>query len=882
MGEPIETKATHLLQALGASSAAVRTPTVPGAPRGQYELSLREGIASMRPTIDFGVDLGTTNSAVAVLRGTETEIIKNNEDSEVTPSVLWLDKEARQHVGRRAKERLETDPENTVCEFKLQMGAETPFKLKRRAKAFTPEELSAEVLKSLKADVQQRLGEELQAAVITVPAAFDLAQSEATRRAAQLAGIIQSPLLQEPVAAALAYGFQEQRDRAFWLVYDLGGGTFDAALIQVKDGGIQVVNHGGDNHLGGKLIDWKIVDEIVVPRLVEQYSLTDFNRGNAKWRSAFSKLKLRIEDAKIALSNSDSVNILLDFVCNDDDGEPVSLDYDLRRADVEALAEPIILRSINICKQVLADRNLSAKDLEKVILVGGPTKMPILRERIADPSEGLGIKLEYRVDPLTVVARGAAIFAGSQRTEAPAAGTGGEKGRAATGVFSLQLEFKPIGPDVEFLMGGKVLGAPGQRLDTYAIEFVRVGRAEWRTGRIPLSPDGVFMTTLQAEKGLQNRYEIHLLDSKGARQSTVPDSAAYTVGAAFSGAPLTHSIGVAQVNNETDFVIRKGAALPARVRRAHRQMTAVRRGEAVSLIRIPLVEGESPIADGNTLIGFIEVKASQLKRDVPAGTEIELTISVDDSRIVSAQAYIPLLDEDFECKLDLSKPVKTPEALRGEAEAQTRRLEDIREQAAQAHTESVQQELQRLDDEGIEAQIEEDVDAAGDDQDARQRCQASLEKLRDFLNRAERSLEPGKLRAELENDIKWADGIISKYGTAEQKRRFQILRDEAQRAIASGDALVLRRKDEEVMDLARPILHQQPEFWVGYLRYLTDQRDNMTDPNLADRYIAQGLRAVNSGDVEQLKTACRQLFALLPPDRQDEAPRGYGGTTIRD
>lgn len=833
----------------------------------------------MRQTIDFGIDLGTTNSAIAVLRGTEAEIIKNNEDSEITPSVLWLDKEARHHVGRRAKERLETDPENAVAEFKVQMGSDTTLRLKRGGKVFKPEELSAEVLKSLKSDVQQRLGEELEAAVITVPAAFDLAQSEATRRAAQLAGIAQSPLLQEPVAAALAYGFQEERDRAFWLVYDLGGGTFDAALIQVKDGGIQVVNHGGDNHLGGKLIDWKIVDELVVPRVADEYNLPDFNRGNPNWRSAFSKLKLKVEDAKIALSKVESVNILIDFVCNDADGKPVSLDYDLRRSDVERLAEPIVLRSINICKQVLEDRNLSAKDVEKVILVGGPTKMPFLRDRISDPSKGLGIRLEYRVDPLTVVARGAAIFAGSQRVDHPAAHN--VRDGAPAGVFSLQLEFKPIGPDVEFLMGGKVTASPGQQLDGYAIEFVRLGKAEWRSGRIPLSPEGVFMTTLQAEKGVQNRYEVHLFDPKGARQPTVPDSAAYTVGAAFSGAPLTHSIGVAQANNETDFVIRKGTALPARARRAHRQTTAVRRGEAVSLIRIPLVEGESLIADGNTLIGFIEVKASQLKRDVPAGTEVELTISVDESRNVSAQAYIPMLDEDFECKLDLNKPVKTPEALRGEAEAQTRRLDSVRGQAAQAQTENVQRELQRLEEEGIEAQIEEDVDAAADDQDARQRCQASLERLRDFLNRAERSLEPGRLRRELENNMNWAEGIVSKYGTPDQQRRFQILRGEAERAIEAGDPLILRRKVEEVMDLARPILHLQPEFWLSYLRYISDQRDNMTDPNLADRYIAQGLRAVNTGDVEQLKVACRQLVALLPPEKQEEA-RGYGGTTIKD
>ena len=187
-----------------------------------------------RETIDFGIDLGTTNSSIALLKGTEVEVIKNNEGQEYTPSCVWIDKSGRVIVGRAAKERVESDLENTSSEFKLRMGTETEYLFKRSGRRMKPEELSAEVLKSLKADVQQRVGENLEAAVITVPAAFELPQCEATNKAAKLVGFSMNPLLLEPVAAAMAYAFQTTSNKAFWLAYDFGGGTFDAAVIQVR------------------------------------------------------------------------------------------------------------------------------------------------------------------------------------------------------------------------------------------------------------------------------------------------------------------------------------------------------------------------------------------------------------------------------------------------------------------------------------------------------------------------------------------------------------------------------------------------------------------------------------------------------------------------
>lgn len=235
-----------------------------------------------RTTIDYGIDLGTTNSSIAVLNDTIPEVVTNKDGSLITPSAIWYDKRGTLYVGRDARTRYFDGEENAAVEFKLRMGQSWRKTFQRTGKQMFPEEMSAEVLKSLKADVHTNKGEDLHAAVVTVPAAFELPQCEATRRAAELAGLTVSPLLQEPVAAALAYGFQSASDKVFWLVYDFGGGTFDAAVIQVRDGVIQVVNHAGDNYLGGKNIDWDIVEKLLIPQLTQEQRLSDFNRTNPK------------------------------------------------------------------------------------------------------------------------------------------------------------------------------------------------------------------------------------------------------------------------------------------------------------------------------------------------------------------------------------------------------------------------------------------------------------------------------------------------------------------------------------------------------------------------------------------------------------------------
>jgi molecular chaperone DnaK len=373
-----------------------------------------------RATIDYGIDLGTTNSAIAVLQGVEPQLVPNSLGSAITPSALWIDKRRHFRVGQEAKQRYEADPDNCDIEFKIRMGTGQAGKKCFAASGTTmlPEELSAEVLKSLKADVRSIRGEDLRTAVITVPADFELPQTSATRKAAELAGIEVSPLLQEPVAAAYAYGFQDESEKVYWLVYDFGGGTFDAAIVQVREGSIRVINHAGDNHLGGKLIDWDIVEKLLVPNLFAKcrwLADKDFRRGNLQWRTAFAKLKAAAETAKIEVCRTNHPSEIWVEGLLDAGGSAVDFEYRLTVSDLQEVVSPYVMRTLNLCHKALEDKGLKGKDLTKVLMVGGTSLIPWLRDQVA---ADLQAPLDFHIDPMTVVARGAAIYAGTQRLPA--------------------------------------------------------------------------------------------------------------------------------------------------------------------------------------------------------------------------------------------------------------------------------------------------------------------------------------------------------------------------------------------------------------------------------------------------------------------------------
>jgi molecular chaperone DnaK len=370
----------------------------------------------------IGIDLGTTNSCVAVLEGGEPKVIPNEEGARTTPSIVGFTKSGERLVGQVAKRQAITNPENTVFSIKRFMGRRydevsdemkmVPFKVTRQGdhvgvlaqgKEYTPPEVSAMILQKLKASAEAYLGEPVSEAVITVPAYFNDAQRQATKDAGKIAGLDVKRIVNEPTAAALAYGLDKKKDETI-VVYDFGGGTFDVSILEVGEGVIEVKSTNGDTHLGGDNLDKRIVDWLIA-EFKQEEGLDLNSKGN---EMALQRLKDAAEKAKIELSTTMESEINLPFITADATG-PKHLVRKLTRAKLEQLVDDLLERSLEPCKKALTDAGITTSQINEVVLVGGQTRMPKIQEIV---KKMFGREPNRGVNPDEVVAIGAAIQAG--------------------------------------------------------------------------------------------------------------------------------------------------------------------------------------------------------------------------------------------------------------------------------------------------------------------------------------------------------------------------------------------------------------------------------------------------------------------------------------
>jgi molecular chaperone DnaK len=816
-----------------------------------------------RTTIDFGIDLGTTNSAIARLKGVTPEVIKNNVDADITPSAVYIDKRSQVHVGLRAKGRMETPAtyDDVYTEFKRRMGTDHQYAFKSSGRTLTPEEVSAEVLKSLKGDAAQRLGEDIRAVVITIPAAFEQRQCAATKRAGELAGIQQCPLLQEPVAAALAYGFQTETKRAYWLVFDFGGGTFDAALMKADDGDIHVINHGGDNYLGGADLDWIIVEQLVLPELQKGHNLPGIKRGAPRWRAELAKVKRAVEEAKIALSRSDTA-YLEGCQFADADGNEIEVEFKLTRDAVATLAEPLVIRATDICKRVLKEKNLPLTAVERAILVGGPTLAPYFRDMLGTH---LGIPLDFSVDPLTVVARGAAVFAGTQRIDRAM------RERARVGQFDVTLNYTPVGPDEDPAVSGEITSPDQTDLTGFAIEFVNRS-TQWRSGRLPVKEDGRFRTRLMAQRGEENVFDIELTDGEGTRQKTVPSQLSYRIGTTVKEQIVTNSMAIALADNACTVMVPKGEPYPFRkVNRDFRTTKALAKGSNETIC-IPVIEGENPKGDCNVKLGELVIDAKKVKRDVPVGSEIEVKLAAKEPGSITVTAYIPLLDEEFEGEVRFEGRTVSKTDLEKERTKEAKRCAAFLAQATSTSSQTqsavakITQDLQTLDS----------LIAASGDKDAAKQAEKRILEIRADIDRLEDVKAWPKMVTKIRKAMDDMDRLVNEHGVAAQKQRAQELRKLAEELISHQNADLLRKHEDKVLGLTHDVLFAQPGFWVGFFEHLIEERAKMRDGGLATQLIEQGRQYIQRGNLDGLRHTVVRMLDLLPREIAEEIQRGYG------
>ncbi len=372
----------------------------------------------------IGIDLGTTMSEMAAIINGEPKILENKEGSRLTPSVVALTKTGERLVGVLAKRQQITNPKNTLFSVKRLIGRRfadqevqkdlklLPYEMRERAqdggvevkmgdKWYAPAEISAMVLQKIKQDAESKLGESVTGAIITVPAYFDDSQRKATKLAGEIAGFEVKRIINEPTAAALAYGLTKKKNEQV-LVYDFGGGTFDVSILDISEDTVEVKATGGDNHLGGDDVDQRIMDW-----LVAEYQ-KDNGVDLSKDELALQRLKEAAEKAKIELSTAMETEINLPFITSDASG-PKHLYYKLSRAKLEDLVRDLIERSVNLVRQTLGDAKMAPQDIEEIVLVGGQTRMPIIQEEV---KKFFGKEPNKSINPDEVVAIGAAVEAG--------------------------------------------------------------------------------------------------------------------------------------------------------------------------------------------------------------------------------------------------------------------------------------------------------------------------------------------------------------------------------------------------------------------------------------------------------------------------------------
>ncbi len=350
----------------------------------------------------LGIDLGTTNSCMAIMEGGEAVVIPNAEGGRTTPSVVGFSKKGEKLVGQVAKRQAVSNPENTVYSIKRHMG-DPNYKVTLQGKQYKPQEISAMILQKLKSDAEAYLGEKIKQAVITVPAYFNDSQRQATKDAGEIAGLEVLRIINEPTSASLAYGLDKGDIEQTIFVYDLGGGTFDVSILELGGGVFEVKSTSGDTHLGGDDFDQRIVT----------YLLAEFKKTEgidlSKDKSVLQRLTDAAEKAKIELSGVASTNINLPFLTVGPDGDPKHLDVDLTRAQFQKMTEDLLEKTLVSMRQALSDSKLTPNDLDKVILVGGATRMPAVVELVENFT---GKKPYKNINPDEAVAIGAAIQAG--------------------------------------------------------------------------------------------------------------------------------------------------------------------------------------------------------------------------------------------------------------------------------------------------------------------------------------------------------------------------------------------------------------------------------------------------------------------------------------
>jgi molecular chaperone DnaK len=821
----------------------------------------------------FGIDLGTSNSAIVGIEEGKLRFFKTAEGMDVMPSAIMIDRRGGMFVGRKAYEHAAFSPENVQTRFKRLMGTSSELDFKSSDKKLTPEEASSEVLKALVAQAKMATGVvDVQGTVITIPAAFNQMQSEATMRAAGIAGMAEVALLQEPIAAAMATIAASANKSGQFLIYDLGGGTFDAAIVQSISGNATVIAHAGINMLGGTDFDRAIVNSIVRPWLLENFDLPENFQTAPGYDRLVRIANYRSELAKIALSSHESDRIFADenqIGLKDRGGQEIYLDIELERVDLERLVADQIEQTVMLCRTLIAENGYQPSDLDRIIMIGGPSRMPFVRERV---SFELGLDLELNVDPMTAVAMGAAIYAEGRDWTGVTPATKARRSLTANKIAESQLDV-----DYEYVQRTADpqtrLRIKTRRTDGPMNHSAEVGTdVGWTSGKVELKE-------IADIKGIplhigKNTLKVSVFDPKGELVSGLSSELIIVRAEATSdGMPLMHNIAVKVASggqglevNTLKSIASKGTPTPLTGVHKFRASKTIRAGDGTALT-IELYEQVEGVDDPNLNlpIGLFSLQADDLERGdiVRRGEDVFVNWSIDANGLMDCTIEFPSISQSYAIgymstaghrNFDGEEGSALALAAINKAEADIRSLDH-------ALGASVAAEITRLNSrlEQHKTQL-----SLTNDADVRRSVVEDCRSMRQEVSKIRN--QPENAKVVLLDEIEGFVDEISSYGSSvfDDSTRAKMSRLAAySRSILeknSGISIDESKKSfNELKSLAYGSIAKHPGFWIEYFEAISEDRTNAVDKRKHDDLVKQGEAAVKRQDFDDLKSVVSEI-----------------------
>lgn len=823
-----------------------------------------------RNKIDYGIDLGTTNSAICRMEKGEPVVIKTDVLKDTMPSCISVNKKGSIKAGdsayntmkqdkRRATKSWHKGASNTYVEFKRTMATDTQYPCSNLHKSFSSEELSAEVLKALKSFVTD---EKFSSVVITVPAKFTVNQKTATMEAAKMAGFKHCELLQEPIAASMAYGVSSEEKDGLWMVFDFGGGTFDAALLKVEDGIMQVFDTEGDNYLGGKNLDYAIVDNIIIPYLQENYAIDGYLQDEEKKEVLRDAMKTYAEDAKNQLSFKDHEDIIsnLGDLGEDEDGEEIELDLTLSQAQVFDVMRPYFQKAVDICKNLIQRNNLNGSQITKLILVGGPTHSPLIRQMLR---EQVTPNVDTSIDPMTAVATGAALYASTMDAEV-------SDKEIKVGTVKLDVSYEST--TVEMAEYVPVCLAEGSILNRVFVEFVRGDKA-WASGKVEINSKGD-VVELNLLEGKANSFNISCYDDKGNILPCFPNEITIIQGSVVGAAPLPYNIAIARWDrNKKRSVIRmakgleKKKPLPATgVINDLKTTRQLRPGLSSDVLTVPIhqvddfEEAEGKSASLYEHVADVVITGEDVDTLMPADSLVDVTLKVDSSEQMRLEVRFLATGFTVEKVLDTSKK---------------HTMEDTNEQISKGFAEA-ESAMKTLSESGIDVnELQEELAAIRTDNENTTEKKEVLNHLRELLRKIEK-LDAGteweRVEKELREEFDKLEKAQDDLGNERSAQLVDQLRTQTDNAIRSKNVQVGREVLEQVTRLffELTILFQ----CMGFIRYCNERFASLhwKDSLRARQLVNRGMEQINNNPTtERLRSIAAELSELRLPEEDGTA-----------